>query len=99
MRILEYELGDLVRCSGAFTNAAGTAIDPASVLFSYRRGTGTVTILTYGVDVALVKDSTGNYHVDIDANAVGLWHYRFHSTGSGQAADEHTFKVRSSNFD
>jgi hypothetical protein len=52
-----------------------------------------VTTYTYGVDVAVVKDSTGNYHIDIDANAAGTWHARWFSTGTGQAAEEMEFFV------
>jgi hypothetical protein len=42
--------------------------------------------LTYGVGAELVKDSTGVYHVDIDADEAGKWLYRFYSTGTGQAS-------------
>ena len=90
-----YQKGDLVRVSGTFTNSAGTAIDPSVVKFSYKNPAGTTTTLTYGTDVALVKDSTGNYHVDVDASLTGPWYCRFFSTGTGQAADESKFLVNS----
>jgi len=92
-----YDLGDLVRCSGAFTNSSGTAIDPTSVYFAYKNPAGTLTTLEYGVDGALVKDSTGNYHVDVSAASAGTWFYRFYSTGTGQAADEGSFYVNPTN--
>lgn len=85
---MSYHVGDLVRISATWTNAAGTAIDPTAVLAQYRDPGGTTTSLVYGVDAALVKDSTGNYHVDVDADEAGWWHYRFYSTGTGQAAAE-----------
>lgn len=95
----EYDLGDLVRCSGSFTTTAGAAMDPAAVFFKVKDPEGTVsTPIQYGVDAALVKDSTGNYHVDVDANKSGTWRYRFYSTGNGQAADEGSFNVAASNF-
>lgn len=74
----EYELGDLVRCSGAFTDSNGTATDPSAVLFDWRRPDNVKATYTYGTDAQLVKDSTGNYHVDLDADLVGTWYYRFY---------------------
>lgn len=94
----KYDLGDLVRVSVAFTNSAGTAIDPTAVLCQYKSPAGTTTALTYGTDVALVKDSTGNYHVDIDCDEEGTWDCRYYSTGTGQAAAETSFRVRVSAF-
>lgn len=96
-----YELGDLVTVSGAFADSTGAAVDPVAVFCSYRSpATPTVTTtLTYGVDAALVKDSAGHYHANISATAVGTWHYRWYSTGTGQAADEGWFVVEESEFD
>ena len=91
----DYEKGDLVRCSAAFTNIAGAYVDPAAVLFRFKNPGGTTTTYTYGVDAELVKDAVGQYHVDVDANAEGVWFYRFESTGTGQAAGEEAFSVSS----
>jgi len=82
-----YDLGDLPRITGTFTNAAGVVLDPTAVFCTYRSPAGVLTTLTYGVDAALVKDSTGVYHVDISATLAGVWQYRFYSTGTGQAAE------------
>lgn len=89
-----YDVGDLVRCSGPFTNSAGAAIDPEAVKVSIRKPDGTVTTYVYNTDAEVVKDSVGNYHIDVDANAAGRWYYRWWSTGNGQAADENWFLVR-----
>lgn len=89
----KYDYGDLVRASGAWTNSAGTAIDPTVVKFSYRDPSGNETVLTYLSDAALVRDSAGNYHVDIDADEAGVWYYRWWSTGTGQAAEAIKFVV------
>lgn len=94
----EYDKGDVVRCSATFTNAAGTPIDPTAVIFKFKTPASAITTYTYGVDAELVKDDTGDYHVDIDANAVGVWAYRFYSTGTGQAADEDIFVVDTTRF-
>ena len=85
---MSYNVGDLIRTTGTFTNADGTATDPTAVFAAYGDPSGNTTTLEYGVDVALVRDSTGNYHVDIDADEAGRWYYRFYSTGTGQASSE-----------
>jgi hypothetical protein len=91
-----YDTGDLVRCSGEFTNSAGTAIDPTAVLFKFRNPASTITTYTYGIDAEVVKTATGNYYVDIDAATSGTYYYRFYATGTGQSAEEHRFIVRAS---
>lgn len=90
----KYDLGELVRVSCPFTDAIlGGAIDPDVVKLSVRTPAPATTTYTYGVGPVIVKDSVGNYHADIDANAAGTWYYRWWSTGSGQAADEKHFEV------
>ena len=94
MTINSYDKGDMVRIDGAFTDENDAPVDPQAVLFSSRNPAGTSVTLTYGVDADLVRDATGIYHVDINASLSGMWFYRWHSTGSGQAADEGQFFVK-----
>lgn len=84
---MAYHVGDLIRASATFTSAAGTAVDPTVVLAKYKDPGGVTVSLTYGAvgSEALVRDSAGNYHVDIDADEAGFWQYRFYSTGTGRA--------------
>lgn len=89
-----YDVGDLVRVSAVFANSAGTAIDPTVVTLQVKVPAGTTTTYTYLTDVALVKDSPGHYHVDVNVTASGEWWYRWASTGTGQAAEESAFTVR-----
>lgn len=93
-----YDLGDLVRVhtnDGPFSNAAtGAALDPDVVSVSIRDPDGTVTTYVYGTDDEVVKDGTGSYHMDVDADTAGVWFYRWFSTGDGQAAEERSFIVR-----
>ena len=93
-----YDVGDVVRCSGAFANSAGAAVDPTAVLCKVRKPDGTVTTYTYGVDAPLVKAAAGSYYLDVNATEAGIWAYRFYSTGTGQAAGETSFRVRVSSF-
>jgi hypothetical protein len=99
MTVSLYTIGALVRCSAAFATAAGAAQDPGAVTFKVRDPSVNVTTYVYGSDAALVKDSTGNYHVDVDADEAGQWHFRFAGTVSGQAAAEGQFRVDSSRVD
>ena len=96
---MAFDKGDLVRCTGTFTNSAGTVVDPTVVLFKVKSPAGTTTTYTYGTDVEVVRDSAGVYHVDVDGNAAGQWYYRVYSTGTGQAAEEGRFSVDGSEFD
>jgi len=91
----EYDIGDLARVSAVFTDGeSGDAIDPAVVKLAYKpEGEETIT-LTYGTDPEIVKDSTGHYHADLDITSSGKWRYRWYSTGSGQAAEEGEFFVK-----
>lgn len=93
-----YDVGDVVRITGTFTNAASGAVDPGTVYAKYKDPSGTVTTLTYLVDVALVRVSAGVYYTDVNADETGRWYYRFSSTGTGQAMEEGAFLVRQSNF-
>lgn len=93
-----YDVGDLVRCTGTFTTAAGAATDPTVVGCKVLPPGGTVTTYVYGTDAALVKDSTGVYHVDVSGTVAGYWNYRFYSTGTGQAAGEEAFSIAASAF-
>lgn len=93
-----YDLGDLVRCAGVFTDASGNLVDPTVVKASVQTPAGIDTTYTYGTDVALVRDSAGAYHLDVSATSAGRWYYRLHSTGIGQASGESYFDVSPSQF-
>lgn len=92
MTIKTYQIGDAPRCSAEFRNAAGTLIDPSTVVFKFTTPAGVVTTYTYPA-AEVVKDGVGLYHVDLNANARGIWLYRWESTGTGQAAEQHEFTV------
>lgn len=93
-----YDVGDVVRCTGAFTNNAGVAVDPTAVFCKVRSPDGTITTYTFGADAALVRAAVGSFYLDVEATAAGIWYYRFYSTGTGQAAGETMFKVKVSGF-
>lgn len=93
MSLSNYQKGDLVRLSAAFT--VGTvATDPTTVTCTVRDPSGTETT------PAPTKDSTGNYHVDVDLTAAksGVWVYGFTGSGACQAAMVGEFFVEPSAF-
>ncbi len=92
-----YTIGQLVRVTGTFTNVAGAAADPTTIKFKYLTPAAK-TSLVYGTDGALVKDSTGVYHVDLTLDKEGKWRYRFEGTGALIAAGEGEFQVANSPF-
>jgi hypothetical protein len=96
--INEYEKGDLVTVKAEFKDSDGVNINPTSVFVQYKDPEGNTTTKQYGVDTGFRRPSTGLYEYDVDANQSGKWHYRWYSTGLGQAADEHSFTVKTSNF-
>jgi hypothetical protein len=87
-----FDVGDDARTSCAFTNDAGAAADPTGVSVTIDPpGAGTVTYTYPAAEV--VKDSTGNYHVDFTCDAPGRWWIRWVGTGAVAAADTVNFLV------
>lgn len=97
----EYIIGEQIRCTGTFQNSAGENVDPAAVFFKIRDPSNTistVTVLEYGEDAALVRSSEGVYYVDVDGDEIGHWYTRMYSTGSGAAAEEGEFRIKTTRF-
>jgi len=93
----QFDLGQLVRATNTFTDDTGTVVDPTGVFVNYKSPGGTLTVLEFGVDAAVIKDSTGVYHVDIDGDEVGRWYVFWFSTGTGQASAEESFFINAVN--
>lgn len=98
MGINVYHVGDLVRIDGDFKDDAGALQDPTGLSFKFEDPSGNETTYVYLTDAELVRDGTGEFHVDIDADEVGDWHYKWLATGTGQAAEPGQFKVAPSQF-
>lgn len=93
-----YVKGNLVRVSGLFTDDAGAVLDPTVVKCAVLAPGELPVSYTYGTDTDVIRDGAGQYHLDIDAQAEGVWRYRWHSTGNGQAANEAAFEIAISPF-
>ena len=92
-----YDIGDNVTMSAKFTSNNVDA-DPTAVRFKLKTPNGDVTTYNFGVDLELIKDSIGDYHVCYTTLAHGTYHYRFEGTGAVVAAAEGSFAVRQTNF-
>ena len=91
-----YEIGDLIRVTGTFTDDAGDNTDPDVVTGKYQDPSGTET-----TDNAPTKSATGIYYFDIEPDEAGQWHFRIYgetSGGAAQGAAESTFEVSTSEF-
>jgi len=93
-----YNKGDVVRIKGSFLDVDDNPIDPDVVRVQVKTPSGTVTEYTYGVGSFVTKESVGVYYADVNANASGVWRYRYYSTGNGQAANETRFVIEVSAF-
>jgi hypothetical protein len=96
-----YDRGDLVRSSATFTNSAGTATDPTTVIARVRvpnTNRDAYTTYTYGVGGDIVKDSTGTYHIDVSCTIAGTYYVRWEGTGAVQQAEEDTWDVDAGAF-
>jgi hypothetical protein len=92
-----FDVGAVIKAS-VDISVDGTLTDPTTLVVKYRAPGGTTTTKTYGTDAAVVKDSTGKYHINVITDAAGEWSVRWVSTGTGAGAIEDTFHVRSSRF-
>ncbi len=107
---MSYNVGDLITISVVITNSAGVAVDPNKLYFYYKDPAGgpavgakgaAATPYIYGTDAALVKDSTGHYHIDLAASLEGTWKYRWKAltiSDTAAGADEGEYFILTSAF-
>jgi hypothetical protein len=88
-----YNEGDTVRFSVTFKDDAGTAADPTSVVFKLKAGT---VVTSYSSRPPIVRDSVGNYHIDLLLNASGVVTWRWEGDGAVAAGTEGKIGIRDS---
>jgi hypothetical protein len=95
-----YDIGDIVRITGTFTDTGDVVGDPTTVNFLYDTPsstaptTATRTSTASGAVGGITKSSTGIYYYDVASTGRGLYEARFTSTGSLAASGESWFSVR-----
>lgn len=103
-KLIEYELGQAVRLTAAFINAAQQAADPTTITFRFGvilvnpPPDPTATSAVFGVDVNVIKDSVGNYHYDFVPAVPGNYVYVAVGTGTVAAVARGAFRVKPSPF-
>lgn len=69
-----------VRLTVTYSDETGEAFDPTSVSFDSYSPEGRQTSYVYGVSDLLQRSAEGSYYIDIPANEVGRWDYRWYAT-------------------
>lgn len=90
-----YDIGDLVELKGTFRRTLDNAVtDPTMVVLKVKKSDATLITYIYGMDAALVKDSQGVYHCDIEPDVPGRWTFQWKGTGAVKTMEESHFQVR-----
>ncbi len=98
----EYPFGQAVRLRASFADANGAPANPSTVAFQYGLITvnpppdPTATNAVFGVDSAVIQDSTGRFHYDFLPPAPGNYVTRVVGTGTVAAAATGAFRVKAS---
>jgi hypothetical protein len=99
----EYPFGQAVRLRASFADANRQPANPSTVAFQYGLITvnpppdPTATSAVFGVDGAVIQDSTGRYHFDV-LLPPGIYVARVVGTGTVAAAAVRQFRVLPSPF-
>lgn len=90
-----YDMGDQVRLEATFYSEVELteAKDPTEITFRVRRPDGRLTTARFGEGVTVTRDGVGQYHVLVDIDQAGHWHYRWEGTGAVKSAEDATFYV------
>ena len=96
MVINTYDIGDNIRLKAIFS-VSGVATDPSTITLKVKNAAGVTTTYTYAL-AEITKSSTGIYYRDVSVDDDGMWYYRWEGTGTVETSEEHSFKVRSSEF-
>jgi uncharacterized protein YfaS (alpha-2-macroglobulin family) len=94
----EFDYGDTINVHGEFRDPDGVLADPQTVKFSVKKPGSPISTKTFGVDIDVIKDAVGKYHLALDLNVEGVWSARSFSEGTLKAAAEMRFKVKDSDF-
>jgi uncharacterized protein YfaS (alpha-2-macroglobulin family) len=94
-----YDAGNVVTVAAVFTDKdTGDSVDPTAVTAKVKDPLGVVTnyVVTSG---QIVRDSLGDYHLDLQPDIQGVWVYEWKGTGTNKSAKQNSFQIRESAFD
>lgn len=74
-----YDIGDVAVLDAEWKDDTGAYADPSVVTLSVTLPDGTVLAYIFGVDVELICDEQGKYHVDLPITLPGFYQYHFSS--------------------
>lgn len=96
---MTYRIGQTVRSTATFTDAAGAVADPTTVTFrTYSPRTQITTSYTYAL-AQITRSSTGVYYIDITFDGYGPLNYKWSSTGTPAQAYVGQWSVQTDVFD
>lgn len=87
-----YDVGDSPVLTATFRDRDTELKDPTTVVCRVLPPSGTEQ------NPSPAQVSTGVYEAVITIDEPGVWHYRFEGTGAVEAAGDHKFKVRETQF-
>lgn len=100
-----YQHGDLLRIGNhtgdsarlPFTNGAGVATDPTTVVLTVRLPSGTTVEYAWptqtGSQQVLQKEATGRFYADISLTESDVWYWELAGTGAVETAAQSAFLV------
>lgn len=94
--VTDLPLGASLRVRFVILDAeSGQAVDPPVLTLSYGPTTAALTTTTYGAPGSpIVRDNTGNYHVDLGPlTAAGLWRGTLVASGGDNGVSNFDFSV------
>lgn len=86
-----YDIGDLVKIQGTFTDTAGVPTNPTTATLRVHKPDGTLDIYT---GAQLSSGGNGIKYVEITPALAGTWLYRWEGTGAVTTVEEAAFVVR-----
>ena len=92
--VTAHPVGKLVQISGTFRDSNNNLVDPTTVELVVEAPDGTKRTYSQGVSPSEVETTgTGVYFAWVETTLIGLYRWRWVSTGTGQAAEPGEFRT------
>lgn len=85
--------GNTRRIRARFYDLDGNLFDGNTVKLLIQNGLGAKTLLQYGVDAAIIRNSVGEYTYAAVLNNAGTWAFYWYSEGTIAASGKHFITV------